>query len=145
VKSGFEKLMSETDFRKQAQEYPLVKEAMAHGLDPLENLAFVAYFVDGPEWFEIKDNSDSPRKSHRSGEITGNAVFAVAHPRPLEFDRVQGWYFPIMQSVSGTLGLLALLGTALPAIAQQSGREAPPASVVPVQATRIVIASNNFK
>jgi hypothetical protein len=44
--------MSETDFRKQAQEWPPVKEAMAHGLDPLEKLAFVAYFVDEPEWLE---------------------------------------------------------------------------------------------
>jgi hypothetical protein len=38
-----------------------------------------------------------------------------------------------MQSVFGTLGLLALLCTALPAIAQQSGRETPLPSVVPVQ------------
>jgi hypothetical protein len=52
VKAGFQKLMSETDFRKQAQEWPPVKEAMAHGLDPIEKLVFVAYFVDEPEWLE---------------------------------------------------------------------------------------------
>ena len=50
VKTGFQKLMSETDFRKQALELRPVKEAMTHGLDPLEKLIFVAYFVDEAEW-----------------------------------------------------------------------------------------------
>jgi hypothetical protein len=52
VMAGFQKLMSEIDFRKQAQEWPPVKEAMTHGLDPLEKLVFVAYFVDEAEWLE---------------------------------------------------------------------------------------------
>jgi hypothetical protein len=52
VRAGFEKLTSETDFRKQALEWPPVKEATTHGLDPLENLVFVAYFVDEAEWLE---------------------------------------------------------------------------------------------
>jgi hypothetical protein len=52
VEAGFQKLISETDFRKQAQEWPPVKEAMAHGLDPLEKLVFVAYFVDEAGWSE---------------------------------------------------------------------------------------------
>jgi hypothetical protein len=45
VKTGFQKLMSETDFRKQALEWHPVREAMTHGLDPLEKLAFIAYFA----------------------------------------------------------------------------------------------------
>src|ERR1700722_15617002 len=52
VKNGFQKLMSETDFQKQAMEWGPVKEAIAHGLDPLEKLVFVAYFVDEAEWLE---------------------------------------------------------------------------------------------
>jgi hypothetical protein len=52
VKTRFQKLMSETDFQKQALELPPVKEAMANGLAPLERLVFVAYFVDQAEWSE---------------------------------------------------------------------------------------------
>ena len=52
VKAGFQKLMSETDFQKQALELGPVKEAMTHGLAPLEKLVFVAYFVDEAEWSE---------------------------------------------------------------------------------------------
>ena len=52
VRTGFEKLMSETDFLKQALEWHPVKEAMDHGVNPLEKLAFVAYFVDEAEWLE---------------------------------------------------------------------------------------------
>jgi hypothetical protein len=52
VKTGFEKLVSEIDFRKQALEWPALREAMAHGLDPLQTVAFVAYFVDEAEWSE---------------------------------------------------------------------------------------------
>lgn len=52
VKTGFQKLLSETDFQKQALEWGPVKEAIAHGLDPLEKLVFVAYFVDEAEWLE---------------------------------------------------------------------------------------------
>jgi hypothetical protein len=44
--------MSETDFQKQALELGPVKEAMTHGLAPLEKLVFVAYFVDEAEWLE---------------------------------------------------------------------------------------------
>lgn len=61
VKGGFQKLMSETDFRKQALEWRPVKEAMAHGLDPLEKLAFVAYFVDEAEWLERSKEAVTPR------------------------------------------------------------------------------------
>jgi hypothetical protein len=52
VKTGFQKLMSETDFQRQALEWRPVIEAMAHGLDPLEKVVFVAYFVDEAEWLE---------------------------------------------------------------------------------------------
>ena len=52
VKTGFQKLMSETDFRKQALEWHPVREAMSHGLNPLEKLVFIAYFVDEAEWLE---------------------------------------------------------------------------------------------
>jgi hypothetical protein len=52
VRTRFQKLMSETDFRKQALEWHPVREAMDHGLNPLEKLAFVAYFVNEAEWLE---------------------------------------------------------------------------------------------
>jgi hypothetical protein len=52
VKTGFQRLMSETDFRRQALEWHPVREAMSHGFDPLEKLVFVAYFVDEAEWLE---------------------------------------------------------------------------------------------
>lgn len=61
VRAGFQKLMSETDFRKQALEWRPVKEAMAHGLDPLEKLVFVAYFVDEAEWLERSKEAVTPR------------------------------------------------------------------------------------
>ncbi len=52
IRSGFEKLLSETDFSKQALEWPLIKKAVNDGLDPMENLVFVAYFVGEAEWLE---------------------------------------------------------------------------------------------
>jgi hypothetical protein len=52
VKTVFQKLMSETDFREQALDWHPGREAMTHGLEPLEKLAFIAYFVDEAEWFE---------------------------------------------------------------------------------------------
>jgi hypothetical protein len=52
VRSGFEKLISETDFRKQAEEWLPVREAMAQGIDPIQRLVFVAYFVDEAEWMQ---------------------------------------------------------------------------------------------
>jgi hypothetical protein len=50
VKSGFEKLLTETDFVKQAMEWLPVREAMKEGLDPIQKLVFVAYFVGEAEW-----------------------------------------------------------------------------------------------
>jgi hypothetical protein len=44
VKASFQKLMSEAVVQKQALELPPVKEALTHGLAPLEKLVFVAYF-----------------------------------------------------------------------------------------------------
>ena len=52
VRIGFQKLMSDTDFRKQALEWHPVRDAMAQGLDPQEKLVFIAYFVDEAEWLE---------------------------------------------------------------------------------------------
>lgn len=52
VRRGFEKLVSQTDFSKQALEWPLIKKAVSDGLDPMEKLVFVAYFVDQAEWLE---------------------------------------------------------------------------------------------
>jgi hypothetical protein len=49
VKIGFERLVLETDFVKQASEWPPVREAMKRRLDPIQNLVFVAYFVDESE------------------------------------------------------------------------------------------------
>jgi len=48
VRTGFQKLLAETDFRKQAFGWPAIREAT----DPLEKLVFVAYFVDEAEWLE---------------------------------------------------------------------------------------------
>jgi len=61
VRTRFQKLLCETDFRKQALEWQPVREAMDHGLNPLEKLTFVAYFVDEAEWLE-----DERRRSLRS-------------------------------------------------------------------------------
>jgi hypothetical protein len=52
VRRGFDKLLSETDFSKQALEWPLINKAVNDGLDPMEKLVFVAYFVDEAEWLE---------------------------------------------------------------------------------------------
>ena len=61
VKTGFQKLMSETDFRKQALEWHPVSEGMSHGLNPLEKLVFIAYFVDGAEWLQgERPDSEGP-------------------------------------------------------------------------------------
>ena len=58
VRQGFEKLVLETNFHKQAREWLPVREAMAEGLDPMKRLVFVAYFVGEAEWLE-----DQKRKS----------------------------------------------------------------------------------
>jgi hypothetical protein len=50
VLTSFTKLVSETDFRKQALELKPCRDAMERGLEPLDRLVFVAYFVDEPEW-----------------------------------------------------------------------------------------------
>jgi hypothetical protein len=60
VRHGFEKLALETDFNRQAREWPPVREAMAEGLDPIQRLVFVAYFEDEAEWLE-----DQQRKIRR--------------------------------------------------------------------------------
>jgi hypothetical protein len=52
VSTRFQKLMSETDFVKQALDWPAVREAMAHGADALKKLVFVGYFTDEAEWLE---------------------------------------------------------------------------------------------
>jgi hypothetical protein len=52
VKSGFEKLVSEADFPKQALGWQLVRNAIDQGLDVMQMLVFVAYFVDETEWSE---------------------------------------------------------------------------------------------
>ena len=44
--------MSGTDFRKQAEEWLPVREAMAQGIGPIQSLVFVAYFVDEAEWLQ---------------------------------------------------------------------------------------------
>jgi hypothetical protein len=46
VRTRFQKLMSETDFRKQALEWQPVREAMDHGLNPLEKLTFGERYVN---------------------------------------------------------------------------------------------------
>lgn len=52
VRSGFEKLVSQTDFSQQALQWPLIKKAVIDGLNPMEKLIFVAYFVGEAEWLE---------------------------------------------------------------------------------------------
>lgn len=49
VLSGFQRLVTNTDFEKEASQWPVVKAAMAHGLDPMSALVFVAYFVSEAE------------------------------------------------------------------------------------------------
>lgn len=50
VKSGFEKLVSETDFPRQALDWQPVRKAIDQGLDVMQMLVFVAYFVHETEW-----------------------------------------------------------------------------------------------
>jgi hypothetical protein len=54
VKKRFEKLVLETDFLKQALEWPQIREAMTDGFDPLQTLVFVAYFENEAEWLEYQ-------------------------------------------------------------------------------------------
>jgi len=54
VKRGFEKLASETNFVDQALQWIPIREAISQGVDPLQKLVFVAYFINEAEW--SKDN-----------------------------------------------------------------------------------------
>jgi hypothetical protein len=49
VLSGFQRLVTNTDFKKEASQWPIVKAAVADGLDPMSALIFVAYFVSEAE------------------------------------------------------------------------------------------------
>jgi hypothetical protein len=49
VKVGFEKLLSETDFPRQALNWQPLRKAIDQGLDVMDTLVFVAYFVDEAE------------------------------------------------------------------------------------------------
>jgi hypothetical protein len=49
VLSGFQRLVANTDFKKEASQWPVVKEAVARGLDLMSALVFVAYFVSEAE------------------------------------------------------------------------------------------------
>jgi hypothetical protein len=49
VLSGFQRLVANTDFKKEASQWPVVKAAVTNGLDPMSALVFVAYFVSEAE------------------------------------------------------------------------------------------------
>jgi hypothetical protein len=49
VLDGFQRLVTNTDFKKQASQWPAVKAAMERGLDLMSALIFVAYFVSEAE------------------------------------------------------------------------------------------------
>jgi hypothetical protein len=42
-------LVTNTDLKKEASQWPIVKAAVADGLDPMSALIFVAYFVSEAE------------------------------------------------------------------------------------------------
>jgi hypothetical protein len=52
VRKEFERLSSETDFAKEAAGWPSLRAAMSRGTDLLEQLVFVAYFVNEGEWLD---------------------------------------------------------------------------------------------
>ena len=52
VRGKFEELVSTTDFATLALDWQPIREAMRTGLDPIQGLVFIAYFVDESEWSE---------------------------------------------------------------------------------------------
>jgi hypothetical protein len=49
VLCGFQRLVTSTDFKKEASQWPVVKVAVERGLDLVSALIFVAYFVSEAE------------------------------------------------------------------------------------------------
>jgi len=54
VRQSFERLVSETDFREQAGGWPQLRQSATQGLNYMELLVFVAYFVDDDEWLALQ-------------------------------------------------------------------------------------------
>ena len=54
VRQNFEKHVLETDFCKQAWRWPELRQSATQGLNYMERLVFVAYFVDEDEWLELQ-------------------------------------------------------------------------------------------
>lgn len=52
MRGKFEELASTTDFATLALDWLPIGEDMQSRLDPIQGLAFVAYFVDESEWPE---------------------------------------------------------------------------------------------
>ena len=53
VKLSFERIARETDFVKEAMEWAPVRQAAVDGVDPMQWLVFVAYFVDETVWSKL--------------------------------------------------------------------------------------------
>jgi hypothetical protein len=49
VLSGFQRLVANTDFKKEASQWPVVGAAVTNGVDSMSALVFVAYFVSEAE------------------------------------------------------------------------------------------------
>jgi hypothetical protein len=54
VREAFERLVTETDFLKEAAGWPNLRGAMPRGIDLREWTVFVAYFVDEGEWQDLE-------------------------------------------------------------------------------------------
>jgi hypothetical protein len=57
VRQNFERIVLETDFRKQTGSWPHLREMTARGFDYMERLVFVAYFVDELEWLGLQQRT----------------------------------------------------------------------------------------
>ena len=73
VRQNFERVVLETDFREQTESWPHLREMTAHGLDYMELLVFVAYFVDEVEWLGLQQRT-SGESAAESGLLRWSAA-----------------------------------------------------------------------
>lgn len=67
VRKGFSKLVNDTDFARQALDWPLLKTKITEGFDPLLSLVFVAYFITEKGFAKLRHDSEQASKVLNEG------------------------------------------------------------------------------
>ena len=74
VLERFHQIVAETDFQREAVRWPVLRSEMERGIDLLETLVFVAYFVTETEW--LADDGTGKQKP----AVTETSELPVTRP-----------------------------------------------------------------